>query len=62
MFGREELLIGGGTMPADTYRMVATALEKEINFVDTANGYSRGISEEITGEALKRSGQRTVSS
>ena len=38
--------------------MVATALDKGINFVDTANVYSRGVSEEITGEALKRSGQR----
>ena len=57
-FGREKLPIGGGTVPEDAYRMVATALDKGINFVDTANVYSRGISEEITGEALKRSGQR----
>ena len=38
--------------------MVASAFDKGINFVDNVNVYSRGNSEEITGEALKRSGQR----
>ena len=57
-FGHEKLPIGGGTLPEDAYRMVATALDKGINFLDTANVYSRGVREEITGEALKRSGQR----
>lgn len=38
--------------------MVETSLAAGVNFIDTANVYSRGVSEEITGEALKRSGQR----
>src|SRR5919204_4046189 len=29
------------------------ALEAGINFFDTANGYSRGVSEEVTGRALR---------
>ncbi len=57
-FGYETLPIGGGTVSEDAYRMAALALDKGTNFVDTANVYSREISEEITGEALKRSGQR----
>ena len=57
-FGTKEFPIGGGTPPEEAHRMVARALDAGINFVDTANVYSRGISEEITGEALKRLGQR----
>lgn len=57
-FGTKVFPIGGGTPPEDAYRMVARALDAGINFVDTANVYSRGISEEITGEALKRLGRR----
>jgi len=34
------------------------AVEAGINFFDTANMYSRGVSEEITGRALRRYGQR----
>ncbi len=51
-------MFGLRTEAADAWRMVDTALDAGINFVDTANVYSRGTSEEITGEALKRSGKR----
>lgn len=51
MFGKE-------TSAEDSYALVARSLEAGINFVDTANVYSQGVSEEITGEALKRTGQR----
>ncbi len=51
-------MFGLRTSPEDTYRIVDTALDAGINFVDTANVYARGISEEITGKALKRRGQR----
>lgn len=38
---------------AEGVRMIHTALDKGLNFVDTANVYSAGESEEIVGEALK---------
>src|SRR5216110_1576715 len=37
----------------DSIRMIHKALEAGINFVDTADMYSRGESEEIVGKALK---------
>jgi aryl-alcohol dehydrogenase-like predicted oxidoreductase len=49
----------GRTTPADeAYAIVDHALEMGINFLDTANVYGRGVSEEVTGEALKRNGKR----
>ena len=38
---------------ADSIRIIHRALEAGINFVDTADVYSAGVSEEIVGEALK---------
>lgn len=43
----------GNTDEAECIRMVHAALDAGINFVDTADVYSRGMSEEITGRALK---------
>ena len=37
----------------DSRKIIRQALEAGINFFDTANGYSAGSSEEITGRALK---------
>jgi aryl-alcohol dehydrogenase-like predicted oxidoreductase len=37
----------------DSIRIIHKALDAGINFVDTADAYSRGESEEITGKALK---------
>ena len=37
----------------ESIRIVHTALDAGINFFDTANAYTRGASEKITGEALK---------
>ena len=52
------MTFGAKTEPDDAYQIVDRALDAGINFIDTANVYSRGRSEEVTGEALKRSGQR----
>ena len=49
---------GERTPPAESYAIVDRALDAGLNFLDTANVYSRGRSEEITGEALKRNGSR----
>jgi aryl-alcohol dehydrogenase-like predicted oxidoreductase len=52
------MMFGGRTEPEDSYAIIDRALDAGINFVDTANVYSRGRSEEVTGEALKRNGKR----
>lgn len=43
---------GGVTNEADSIRIIHTALEAGINFVDTANIYNQGESEVVTGKAL----------
>jgi aryl-alcohol dehydrogenase-like predicted oxidoreductase len=52
------MMFGGRTEPENSYAIIDRALEAGINFLDTANVYSRGRSEEVTGEALKRNGKR----
>jgi aryl-alcohol dehydrogenase-like predicted oxidoreductase len=43
----------GNEDKADSIRIIHAALDAGINFVDTADVYSGGVSEEIVGEALK---------
>jgi aryl-alcohol dehydrogenase-like predicted oxidoreductase len=43
----------GNNDRADAIRVIHRALDAGINFVDTADVYSGGVSEEITGEALQ---------
>lgn len=52
------MMFGGKTTPADSAAIIDRALDAGINFLDTANVYSTGRSEEATGEALKRNGKR----
>jgi aryl-alcohol dehydrogenase-like predicted oxidoreductase len=52
------MMFGGRTTPEDSYAIIDSAIDAGINFLDTANVYSRGCSEEVTGEALKRNGKR----
>ncbi len=52
------MMFGGRTSPEDYYAIIDRALDAGINFLDTANVYSRGRSEEVVGEALKRNGKR----
>ena len=52
------MTFGNRTSPEESYRIVDRAIERGVNFIDTANVYSRGISETTTGEALKRNGKR----
>ncbi len=49
---------GDRTEPEDSYAIIDRAIEAGINFLDTANVYGRGRSEEVVGEALKRNGKR----
>jgi aryl-alcohol dehydrogenase-like predicted oxidoreductase len=52
------MMFGGKTGPEESYAIIDRAIAAGINFLDTANVYSRGRSEEVTGEALKRNGKR----
>jgi aryl-alcohol dehydrogenase-like predicted oxidoreductase len=52
------MMFGGKTTPSDSYDIIDRALDAGVNFLDTANVYSIGRSEEATGEALKRNGKR----
>ncbi len=52
------MTFGGRTDQAATNEIVAQALDAGINFLDTANVYNRGRSEEATGAALKALGAR----
>ena len=52
------MMFGWRTEPANSYAIVDRALDAGINFIDTANVYGRGRSEEVTGEALVRNGKR----
>src|SRR6202142_2024124 len=44
---------GGNSDHDDSIRIIHKALDAGINFIDTADRYSRGESEEIVGKALK---------
>ena len=52
------MMFGGKTQPDDSYAIIDRALDDGFNFLDTANVYSLGRSEEVTGEALKRNRRR----
>jgi aryl-alcohol dehydrogenase-like predicted oxidoreductase len=52
------MMFGGKTGPEESYAIIDRAIDAGVNFLDTANVYSRGRSEEVTGAALKRNGKR----
>jgi aryl-alcohol dehydrogenase-like predicted oxidoreductase len=52
------LTYSGGVGREQAEACVKAAFEEGINFIDTANVYNRGHSEEAVGEALKRRGRR----
>src|SRR6202044_1204473 len=56
------MMFGGLANPDhdDCIRMIHKALDSGINFIDTADRYSRGESEEIVGKALKGRGDTGV--
>jgi 1-deoxyxylulose-5-phosphate synthase len=49
---------GGPTSEEDSFKIIDTALDAGINFIDTANVYHAGESERIVGKALKLNGKR----
>jgi len=52
------MMFGGRTDADESYAIIDRALDAGINFLDTANVYSRGQSELVTGQALQRNGKR----
>ena len=52
------MMFGMRTELDDSCAIIDRAIERGVNFIDTANVYSRGRSESFTGEALKRNGKR----
>ena len=52
------LMFGGRTSESDSMDIIDRALDEGINFLDTANMYVRGKSEEMVGKALRRNGKR----
>jgi aryl-alcohol dehydrogenase-like predicted oxidoreductase len=52
------MMFGGKTSPADSAAIIDRALDAGFNFIDTANVYNQGRSEEATGAALKANGRR----
>jgi len=49
---------GGRSGPEESHQIIDRALDAGINFIDTANVYNKGRSEEIVGDALRRNGHR----
>lgn len=52
------MMFGGRTSPEDSKRIIDRALDFGINFLDTANVYNDGKSEEAVGAALRQNGHR----
>jgi aryl-alcohol dehydrogenase-like predicted oxidoreductase len=49
---------GGPTEEAECVQIVHAAVDAGVNFIDTADVYNRGVSEEIVGRAIAASGKR----
>ena len=48
------MMFGGPTEEAEAQRIAAVAKESGVNFIDTANAYTEGRSEEITGRIVRQ--------
>jgi aryl-alcohol dehydrogenase-like predicted oxidoreductase len=52
------MMFGGRADREASFRIVDRAIDAGLNFIDTANVYNEGRSEEIVGDALRRNGHR----
>ena len=52
------MMFGGKSNADDSYAMIDRAIDRGVNFIDTANVYNAGRSEEVSGQALRRNGKR----
>jgi aryl-alcohol dehydrogenase-like predicted oxidoreductase len=46
------MMFGGATSDADSQRIIARAREQGVNFIDTADAYNGGASEQVVGRAV----------
>jgi aryl-alcohol dehydrogenase (NADP+) len=53
-------MFGGRTDEPTSARIIASAYDAGINFIDTADAYNGGVSEEFTGRAIKANRSRWV--
>ncbi|HET8757998.1 MAG TPA: aldo/keto reductase [Solirubrobacteraceae bacterium] len=58
--GRDNFAAVGSTDVAAATRQVDLCLDRGVNFIDTANVYSGGLSEDIVGQAIKGRRDRVV--
>lgn len=54
------MMFGGATETGTAERIVARAREAGVNFIDTADAYNAGRSEEVTGQAIRAERDRWV--
>lgn len=54
------MMFGGATDEPESARIIAKAAERGVNFVDTADAYNAGRSEEIIGRAIRAQRERWV--
>src|SRR5260221_2022219 len=54
------MMFGGPTDEATSTRIVAKAREAGVNFIDTADAYSKGNSEQVVGRAISNNRQNWV--
>ena len=47
------MMFGNQTDEPESHRIIHHALDNGVNFIDTANVYSIGVSEEVVGRAIK---------
>lgn len=47
------MMFGGVSDPAESRRIIDAARDDGVNFIDTANAYAKGRSEEVVGEVVK---------
>ncbi len=47
------MMFGGKTSPEESIRIVQRAVDQGVNFIDTADSYNKGVTEEIVGQALQ---------
>jgi len=52
------MMFGGRADKKESLRIIDHAMDRGVNFVDTANVYAANESERIVGEALARDGKR----
>jgi aryl-alcohol dehydrogenase-like predicted oxidoreductase len=54
------MMFGGATDESTSARIIAKAREAGVNFIDTADAYSNGASEEVVGRAIRENRQHWI--